>query len=108
MCRKFLFIITGLFIIIFAEAQRAEDFVTVADDGAWCWFSDPRSIYYKGIHERIYTGFVTSQGDIMVSSEDLHSGDKEVTILYSKKNSGYFASNSPTLHISYCTILYLI
>ena len=84
MCRKFLFIITGLFIIIFAEAQRAEDFLTVADDGAWCWFSDPRSIYYKGIHERIYTGFVTSQGDIMVSSEDLHSGDKEETILYSR------------------------
>jgi len=84
MCRKFLFIITGLFIIIFAEAQRAEDFVTVADDGAWCWFSDPRSIYYKGIHERIYTGFVTSQGDIMVSSEDLHSSDKEETILYSR------------------------
>lgn len=65
-------------------AQRAEDYQTITKDGSWCWFSDPRSVYYKGIYERTYTGFVTSQGDIVISSVD-HQSDKKMTnVIYPK------------------------
>lgn len=68
--------------MISTVAQRAEDFATVTEDGAWCWFSDPRAIYFKGVHERTYTGFVTSSGDIMVASLDHRTGDKEQALIY--------------------------
>jgi rhamnogalacturonyl hydrolase YesR len=68
--------------LLSALAQRAEDFQTVTEDGSWCWFSDPRSVFHKGAHERTYTGFVTSSGDIMISSKDHQSNKSESELLY--------------------------
>ena len=82
MYKRLLLISPCLFIIFSTAAQRAEDYVTVAEDGAWCWFSDPRAVWYKGIHERTYTGFVTSGGDIMVASKDHSTGDEAKTLVY--------------------------
>lgn len=87
MDKRLLLISPFLFIMITVAAQRAEDFVTIAEDGAWCWFSDPRAIYYKGIHERTYTGFVTSGGDIMVASRDHRTGDEAKTLIYPRLQS---------------------
>jgi len=64
------------------HAQRAEDYQTLASDGAWCWFSDPRSVYHKGAYERTYTGFVTSKGDIMVKAQDHRSGEEATQLIY--------------------------
>ena len=74
MYKKLLLLSPCLFIMISTSAQRAEDFTTVTEDGAWCWFSDPRAVYYKGTYERTYTGFVTSGGDIMVAFKDHKTG----------------------------------
>ena len=82
MYKRLLLISPCLFIIFSTAAQRAEDYVTVAEDGAWCWFSDPRAVWYKGIHERTYTGFVTSGGDIMVACKDHSTGDEAKTLIY--------------------------
>ena len=82
MYKRLLLISPWLFIMISTAAQRAEDFVTVAEDGAWCWFSDPRAVYCKGIHERTYTGFVTSRGDIMVACKDHLTGDVGKILIY--------------------------
>ncbi|MEZ4997225.1 MAG: BNR-4 repeat-containing protein [Bacteroidales bacterium] len=87
MYKRLLLISPFLFIMNTVAAQRAEDFVTIAEDGAWCWFSDPRAIYYKGIHERTYTGFVTSGGDIMVASRDHRTGDEAKTLIYPRLQS---------------------
>jgi len=38
-----------------------------SDNGAWCWFSDPRAIYYNG---KTYIGSIRSAGDIVVLSYD--------------------------------------
>ncbi|TNE52935.1 MAG: hypothetical protein EP344_15290 [Bacteroidetes bacterium] len=65
-----------------APAQRAEDFQTLAEDGAWCWFSDPRGVYYKGVHERTYTGYVNSQGDVAVTAKDHLSGELATKMIY--------------------------
>lgn len=42
----------------------------VAPDAAWCWFQDPRAVYYDGEHRRTYAGYVTAAGDVAVSSYD--------------------------------------
>jgi hypothetical protein len=39
----------------------------VAGDGAWCWFSDPRAVSYRG---RTYAAWVSSRGDIVVGELD--------------------------------------
>ena len=66
------------------SAQRAEDYQTISQDGSWCWFSDPRSVYHKGAHEHTYTGFVTSEGDIVISSHDHISGKNKRQLIYEK------------------------
>lgn len=39
-------------------------------NGAWCWFSDPRAVYYEGKHKRTYAGWVDNYGDIHVAYYD--------------------------------------
>lgn len=46
----------------------------VAEDAAWCWFSDPRAIYHHGEREGIYIGYINSKGNVMVQSFNLKSG----------------------------------
>lgn len=57
-----------------ATAQRqwntppyAEDYAFITNDGAWCWFSDPRAIY---VDNKIIGGFVDKQGSIWAFSYD--------------------------------------
>lgn len=57
---------------------------TLTDDGAWCWFSDPRAIYTKQKNGQIVTGWVTKSGDIMSASLDLKSGKIQQKRLYTK------------------------
>jgi len=47
---------------------QAKTIDTVTVDGAWCWFNDPRAIYYKGTKEQTYFSWVTQQGNIVVAS----------------------------------------
>lgn len=32
--------------------SKGEAYQSFTDNGAWCWFSDPRAIYYEGKHKR--------------------------------------------------------
>ena len=64
------------------DAQRAEDFQTLTEDGAWCWFSDPRAIFYQGQHKSHYIACVTSKGDIIISSKNHHNQQTKQTIVY--------------------------
>jgi len=43
---------------------------TLVDDGAWCWFSDPRAVHYHGIYNRTYIASVSSVGDITITALD--------------------------------------
>jgi hypothetical protein len=51
------------------------DYSIAAEDAAWCWFSDPRAVYYKGNKEAIYYGFINSNGDVIVKSLNLGTGE---------------------------------
>jgi len=61
------------------NAQRAEDYITISPDGAWCWFSDPRAVSYDG---RLYTGWTSSKGDVVIGSYDFLTGKTASTIVY--------------------------
>ena len=44
------------------------------EDGAWCWFADPRAIV---VGDHLLSGWVSSQGDIVVS--DRQPGEEATT-----------------------------
>lgn len=72
-----------IFIVFgFGVTLLGQSIGTVTDDGAWCWFSDPRAIYTKKKNGPIVTGWVTKSGDIVAASLDLKSGRVEQKTLY--------------------------
>ncbi|WP_316810467.1 BNR-4 repeat-containing protein [Pedobacter heparinus] len=54
---------------IFAQ-QKSSTYEALAGDASWCWFSDPRAVYYKGRTESIYFSYITSKGDVMISARN--------------------------------------
>lgn len=47
------------------ETRYAEDYQKITQDGAWCWFSDPRAIYTGN---KMIGGFVDKEGSIRAFS----------------------------------------
>lgn len=52
--------------LVLAMAPFGHDHV-VARDGGWCWFADPRAVWFRG---RIVAGSVASDGDVTVHDYD--------------------------------------
>ena len=50
-------------------------------DGAWCWFGDPRALFFAGRHRRTYVGWVSRAGEIMVASLDHRTRRLEYFVL---------------------------
>ena len=61
---------------------KGAEYQNFAADGAWCWFADPRAVYNKAAHERIYAGWVDSHGSIWAGSLDIKTGQKIEMKLY--------------------------
>ncbi len=64
------------------KPNNSRYFETISEDGAWCWFSDPRSIFLEGAKKQIIAGYVTSSGSIAVSSVNTETGEKRETIIH--------------------------
>lgn len=67
----------------------------IADDGAWCWFGDPRALHYEGEFRRTYIGYLTSAGEIVVAQYDHDTGKLDKAIL----DTGFVVDdhNNPTI-----------
>lgn len=52
-------------------AEPEEKYKTLAHDGAWCWFSDPRAIYYS--NDEIISGWVKRDGSIEIINFNLNT-----------------------------------
>lgn len=61
-----------------------ESYLSFAQDGAWCWFSDPRAIHYKGQYSRTYAGWVTSEGDIEIGSYDHDTREIQTQVIHAR------------------------
>ena len=57
------------------QGLPGKQFQAIIEDGAWCWFSDPRALYFKGQFERTYIGAVSSAGDVVVAQYDHSNGN---------------------------------
>jgi hypothetical protein len=56
----------------------AADSVVVTDDGAWCWFSDPRALR---LGNDISAGWMTADGSVQVGRLDVSTGATEIATL---------------------------
>ncbi len=67
---------------------------TLTEDGAWCWFSDPRSVYVQGNQKQIITGWVSKSGNIVVSSMNIVTGKTLEKVLHTNFNKDDHANPS--------------
>ncbi|KPK76767.1 MAG: hypothetical protein AMJ79_05535 [Phycisphaerae bacterium SM23_30] len=63
-------------------ARPGQAYKNVTPDGAWCWFADPRAVYYEGKSKRTYIGWVNHTGDIQIAGYDHESPHMEVSTLH--------------------------
>lgn len=93
--KKSLFLVSIILLSVFAQAQElvntnqikgkdhnAEAYKSLTFDGAWCWFADPRAVYFEGKHKRTYSGWVDSNGDVLVGYYDHETGETATHLLY--------------------------
>ena len=67
-----------------STVRPGESYRSFTADGAWCWFSDPRAVYYSGEHKRTYSGWVDSSGSVIVAYYDHHDGTIETHTLHER------------------------
>jgi hypothetical protein len=87
---------TAHHILVPNNAPSSGNYISMTDNGAWCWFSDPRAVYYEGNHKRTYGGWVDNYGNI-------HIGyfDHETLQIHSRIIAEEFEANdhvNPSLH----------
>src|SRR5687767_2866757 len=106
MCKKIIFFLFISFTLLYNACgkkskhklvPKGESYLSFTDNGAWCWFSDPRAIYFKGQHSRTYAGWVDSFGNIMVGFYDHDLKLIETKVLH--KNLETDDHNNPSLLI---------
>ncbi len=90
--RLILLIVCCLFTYIPLTAQEnvplpGESFADFTDDGAWCWFSDPRAILLHGKRKGVLSGWVKEDGTV------------EAALLNPKKGKIVFQSLYPQLEV---------
>lgn len=86
MFRKYLSMAVLMLIVLSVSGQHNTSpngaVIQVAEDAAWCWFSDPRAVYHHGDRERIYYGYINSKGDVMIGARDQKTGQTETFNLH--------------------------
>ena len=89
------------------STQPGELYLSFADDGAWCWFSDPRAIYFNGKYRRTYAGWIDHTGNVMVGFYDHDRKTIETTIVHKgleiddHDNPGLFLDKDGKLWLTY-------
>ena len=66
----------------------------LTQDGAWCWFGDPRAVTHEGQHRRTYVGWVSSDGSVVVASYDHETSDVQTSIVRARFQQNDHASPS--------------
>lgn len=61
-------------------------------DAAWCWFAGPRVASHQGLHRRLFAGWVTREGDVVVAHWDLDTGAQAQSVLRARLDANDHAS----------------
>jgi hypothetical protein len=89
------------------EGRKGESHMSFTNDGAWCWFSDPRAVYHEGNHRRTYSGWVDSTGNVVVGFYDHDDRKIETQILHhdlekdDQDNPSFFIDSTGRLSVFY-------
>ena len=74
---KRIFVLSGLLVAMVTSfrAQITESFSSniVTDEGAWCWFADPRALHYEnesGTINATYIGYIDVHGNVKATQYD--------------------------------------
>lgn len=79
------FTLSSLVLTVFtACSPKLASNAYLTDDGAWCWFSDPRAIVEE---DKVITGWVKADGTIEAASLNLKNGKVRTKELYPKLQS---------------------
>lgn len=78
---KKLFLMMAALLAWGAHAETVESYKTnvVAEEGAWCWFADPRALHYEnagGTINASYIGYIDVHGNIKATQYDWLTGRK--------------------------------
>jgi len=70
-----------------AEAQNSFISNVVAEEGAWCWFADPRALHYEndgGTINATYIGYIDVHGNVKATQYDWNANRKSDVLIRSK------------------------
>ncbi|MEM9671985.1 MAG: BNR-4 repeat-containing protein [Bacteroidota bacterium] len=65
-----------------ASKDSISGFASFTEDGAWCWFSDPRAVFYQGEHARTYAGWIDQFGNVTVGYYDHNTQEISQKVLH--------------------------
>jgi len=69
-----------------ATPEEAFSGYTVSDEGAWCWFADPRALHYEnagGTINATYIGYIDIHGNVRATQMDWLTGQKTEVLVRS-------------------------
>ncbi len=77
-----------LLLLVLSTARAAEPFqgYTIASEGAWCWFADPRAINYKnasGTIDASYVGYIDVHGSVKATQFNNLTGERNEVLVRS-------------------------
>ncbi len=88
----------GFILLVFLSCKDVSKPVIISEDGAWCWFSDPRAVYFQGEKSQTYVTWVTSQGVIQIGAFNHRTNEHEIVSLDSSLKPD--DHNNPAILIS--------
>ena len=84
--KKFLLSLLLTMAAVTVSAQETYSGTVVADEGAWCWFADPRALHYEnegGTINATYIGYIDVHGNVKATQYDWVSGRKTDVLIRS-------------------------
>ena len=84
--RHFVYLLLAVLSLSRAVAQESYSGTVVADEGAWCWFADPRALHYEnaaGTINATYIGYIDVHGNVKATQYDWVSGRKTDVLIRS-------------------------
>ncbi len=65
-----------------ASGCDSELYQSVTHNGAWCWFADPRAVYYEGEKKCTYSTWIDNAGSIFVGCYNHDTGESTTTLIH--------------------------
>jgi len=79
MVRYVILLMVVILVSLDSYCQNLNQSGYLTQDGAWCWFSDPRAIYIDG---QVITGWVKSDGTVEAAQFNVEDGSTRTSELY--------------------------